>query len=97
MASDLRTVPVVGNVAFGGTATEPRVSAVLSNASGATLTDVQVVAMVRDRQGDVIAASQTIVPAIPAQGQATALFTWNGAFAGVPVSIGVMPIIPLSP
>jgi hypothetical protein len=59
------------------------------------LSNVRVIVMVRDAQGTVIAASQTIVPLIPAQGQATAIFTWNTAFSGVPASAQVGPVIPL--
>ncbi|MHB1163567.1 MAG: hypothetical protein ACYCZZ_03570 [Minisyncoccota bacterium] len=95
MTSDSRTKPVVSNITLSGSSSSPRVDAVLTNASVTALTDVPVVVIVHDTQGEVIAASRTILPTIPAQGQATATFTWNSAFAGVPAEIDVLPVIAL--
>jgi hypothetical protein len=50
--------------------------------------------LVKDEQGSIIAASQTIVPVIPALGQATAIFTWNNPFTATSSQIDVVPIIP---
>ncbi|MFZ1074834.1 MAG: hypothetical protein WAN50_00455 [Minisyncoccia bacterium] len=94
MTNDPRIVPSVSNITQTGTAAAPRIEAVLSNPSATLLNDVLTIVVVKDMQGNVIAASQTIVPLIPAQGQATATFTWNGAFSTTTASIQVTPIIP---
>lgn len=93
--SEPRVVPIVTDSAFSGTHNSPRIDATLSNQSTTPLRDVRVVVMVHDASGNVIAASQTIVPAIPAQGQATATFTWSAAFSGTPVSVEAVPVISL--
>lgn len=95
LISDPRIVPGVLNTIQSGSIDAPRVDATLVNTSVTTLTNVPVVALVRNINTDVIAASQTVVPSIPAQGQATATFTWNTAFSDEPASIEVVPIIPL--
>ncbi len=95
MTADSRIVPVVSNTTQGGTPDAPRIEAILANPSVTTLTNVQAIVLVRGAQGDIIAASKTVVATIPAQGQAIATFTWNRAFAQIPASIEVVPIIPL--
>ena len=90
-----RTVPVVTNTTLSGSSGAPRIDATLSNSSSTTLNDVVVIVFVHNDKGDVIAASQTVVPTIPPQGEATATFTWGGAFSGIPATIEVFPIIPL--
>lgn len=95
MSADPRVVPIVSNTTQSGTSDAPRIDAVLSNPSVTPLTNVQIVVLVHGTSGDVIAASKTIVPMIPAQGKATATFTWNSAFSQTPTSIEVVPIIPL--
>lgn len=90
-----RVVPLISNTRQGGTSDAPRVEAILSNPSVTALMNVPAIVLVRDDKGDVIAASSTIVPTIPAQGQATATFTWNSAFPSIPASIEVVPMIPL--
>jgi len=95
IAADPRIVPVVSNTTLGGSASAPRIDAVLGNATVTELSSVRVIVIVKDNKGDVVAASQTVVPTVPAQGQATATFTWNNAFSGVPAAIEVIPVIPL--
>ncbi|MBU6388818.1 hypothetical protein KGQ72_03015 [Patescibacteria group bacterium] len=95
MNADPRILPLVSAIKQSGTADAPRIEATLTNPSITELTDVQTIVLVRNEQGSVIAASATIVPVIPAQGEATATFTWNSAFADVPASIQVVPVIPL--
>ena len=95
LASDPRIVPAVGNTNVSGTASAPRIEAVLTNPGVTMLTDVLAIVLVRGTNGNVIAASQTIVPAIPAQGRGIATFTWNSAFSDTPASIEVVPIVPL--
>lgn len=95
LTTDSRVVPGVSNTTLGGSTSAPRITAILTNASAVVLTNVQVIVLVHDVQGDVIAASKTVLSKIPAQGQATATFTWNSAFSSTPTSIEVVPIIPL--
>ena len=95
VTGDPRIMPLVSNVKQIGTLDAPRIEATLANKSVIELTSVEAVVFVRDENGSVIAASSTVVPRIPAGGQATATFTWNSAFAGVPSSIEVAPLIPL--
>lgn len=95
MASDPRIVPTVVTTKPSGTAIMPRFESILVNSSVVTLANVSAIILVRNDKGDVIAASSTVVPTIPAQGQATATFTWNAAFPSDPASIQVVPIIPL--
>jgi len=95
MASAPRTLPGVVSTIQGGSTTTPRVDAVLANGTVTPLTNVRVVVLVRDAHGNVIAASGTVMPQIPAQGSATATFTWNTPFLGIPASIEIDPVIPL--
>ena len=95
LAADPRVVPLVSNTNQVGTANNPRIEAMLSNPSVTALTNVQAIVLVRDEGGTVIAASRTVVPLIPAQGQSMATFTWNVPFPGTPATIEVIPIIPL--
>lgn len=95
MTTDIRVIPAVSNATQGGTVDAPRVEATLVNGSASTLTNVPVVVLIRDVRKEVIATSQTVVPLIPAQGTATATFTWQGAFSAAPASIEVIPVIPL--
>ena len=95
MSLDSHIVPVVSNTRQGGTTSAPRIEATLKNPSVTVLSNVKVVVLVRNDKGDVIAASSTVVPSIPAQGQAIATFTWGEAFQSIPASIEVTPIIPL--
>lgn len=95
LARDPRIVPLVSNTKQGGTLDAPRVEATLSNSSVSPLRNVRVVIFIRDEQRDIIAASQTVVPSILGQGQATATFTWNSGFSSTPASLEVVPIISL--
>ena len=95
MVVGAHVVPVVTNVGQSGTVSTPRIQATLENPGATDFTNVLAIVLVRSAAGDVIAASQTIVPSIPAQGQATAVFTWNSAFVSVPALIEVIPVIPL--
>lgn len=95
MPSDSRNIPAVSNTVIGGSTTAPRIDAVLTNPSVTPLTNVRVIVLVHNATGDVIAASQTVIKVIPAQGSATATFTWNAEFSSVPTAVEVVPIIPL--
>ncbi|MFA5998384.1 MAG: hypothetical protein WC814_03340 [Candidatus Paceibacterota bacterium] len=93
--ANARTVPLVSNTTQSGSTDAPRIEAVLTNSTVTPLFNVRAVILVHDKNGDVIAASETVIPLIPAQGQATATFTWNSAFTDTPATIEVVPIIPL--
>ncbi len=95
LAADPRIIPNVSNTKQIGTASSPRIEVTLTNPSVTALANVKVIVLVHADTGDVIAASTTVVPSVPAQGRATATFTWNYAFSGVPASIEVVPIISL--
>ncbi len=95
MGQDSRVKPFVSNTTFRGTLAAPRIDATLTNPSATTLSDVSALVLVYDANHEVMAASQTIVPQVPPQGDATATFTWNEAFAHTPATIEVVPIIPL--
>ena len=95
LPGDPRLLPTVSTIALAGDAGAPRVTAVLTNADITPLSNVVVVAIVRDVSGNAIGASQTLLQTIPAQGRATATFTWNASFPGLPSSIQVLPVIPL--
>jgi hypothetical protein len=89
-------IPEVGSPSLSGSVNNPRIQATLSNPSTEVpLTDVHVVATVFDASGNVITASATVIPSIPASGQATALFTWNAPFARPPARVDVIPLAPL--
>lgn len=93
--TDPRIVPSVSNIKQGGLTQVPRIEATLANTSVLAMTNIRTIVLVRDARGEVMAVSGTIVQTIPAQGQATATFTWNTEFPGVPASIEVLPVIPL--
>lgn len=86
-------VPIVASADFTQGA-EPRVTAELQNSSPHALYNVRLVATAFDSQGNAIAASQTVVREIPAQGSATAVFTWSNPF-GDPLRVEVVPVLPL--
>ncbi|MCR4333572.1 MAG: hypothetical protein NUV60_00920 [Patescibacteria group bacterium] len=95
MTTTERSVPFVSNTTLIGTSSAPRIEATLVNATVNAFTNVHVIVFVHNEQKDVIAASETVLSTIPAQGQATATFTWNSAFSSTPAAIEVIPIIPL--
>lgn len=95
MTPNQRSVPLVSNTTQSGTLGGLRVQAILTNPTVTPFNNVQTIVIVHNKNGDVIAASQTVVPSIPAQGQAIATFTWNRAFPETPAAIEIVPIIPL--
>lgn len=95
LPTDPRVVPVVSNTTLTNASSTPRIDAVLTNASITSIDSMRVVVLVSDAGGNIIAASQTVVPTVPAQGQATATFTWNAPFPGTAATIKVIPIVPL--
>lgn len=88
-------LPTVTASAIGGDTSAPRITATLANGSASALNNVRAVAIVRGAEGRVIAAASTLVPSIPAFGEAEAVFVWTVPFAAVPLSIEVIPSLPL--
>lgn len=95
LASDPRIVPTVSDITLSGSTGAPRIAAALTNPDVAPMTNVKVIVLVRDASGNAIAASQTVVPSIAANGQASAVFSWAVPFSGIPVSTEVLPLVPL--
>ncbi len=95
MTANQQSVPLISNTRLIGPVMAPRIEATLANPTAVPFNNVRTIVMVRNRNGDIIAASQTVVPSIPTQGQATATFTWNKAFSETPTAVEVVPIIPL--
>lgn len=95
MTPNQRSVPLVSNTTQSSTLSGPRVQAVLINPTATPVNNVRTIVIVHNKNGNVIAASQTVVPTIPAQGRATATFTWSKAFSEPSAAIEVVPIIPL--
>ena len=95
MPQDTRTIPLVSNITQVPGESAPRIEATLTNPSVYPLSRVRIIVIVHGASGDVMTASQTIISAIPAQGQSAAVFTWNEPFASTPTSIEVIPVIPL--
>lgn len=93
---DSRLVPLVSNTVLSGATSTPRIEVALSNVHVTTLRNVPVIVLVHGEDSGIIAVSKTIVSVIPAQGSATAVFTWNSAFPSIPTSIEVVPVVPLS-
>ena len=75
--------------------TTPRVTASVANANFDSLFAIPLVATVFDEAGNAIAVSGTVLERIPPQSSAPAVFTWNVPFAGKPVRVDIVPLIPL--
>jgi hypothetical protein len=88
-------LPKASNVSVGGTPDAPRVSATVTNPTAYPEHGVPFIASVFDANGTVIAASQTVVPLIPPQGSAQAVFTWNEAFSAPYARVDIVPILAL--
>jgi hypothetical protein len=73
----------------------PRITAVIANDTAYPRLQVPVVATVFAADGSVLAASQTVIPYIPAQGNAQAVFTWNEPFAQPYARIELVPLLAL--
>lgn len=94
-ASDERIVPKISGTTLGGATDAPRVEAVIANPNAVPLTDLHIIVIARAAGGGIVGASRTIIPSLPARGNATAVFTWGNAFPGIPASFEVIPIVPL--
>ncbi|MDR3548069.1 MAG: FxLYD domain-containing protein [Candidatus Pacebacteria bacterium] len=85
-------VPIPSNIQTQETLT-PKITATLSNPTAQPLTNVTVIATVFDSSNNAIAASQTVVPVLPAQGSASVIFTWNQPFASTPAYVEILPAV----
>ncbi len=77
----------------------PHITATVTNPTATPLYNVKIIIVVLGASGssdNVIAASQTVVPLIPAQGTAPLIFTWNAPFSGAPVREEILPVLPLA-
>ncbi len=88
-------VPVVTNVETTNVEA-PRIRAVLQNPTAFPLYEIKPIATVFDGEGNAIAASQTFLPQLGGQADASVLFTWNAPFTGIPARVEVLPVIPLT-
>ena len=87
--------PKVGNISIEGTDTRPRITATLENQTAYVERSIPLIATVFDAQGQVIAASQTIVPTLPPQGSAQAVFTWSEPFGAPYARVDIVPVLAL--
>jgi hypothetical protein len=74
---------------------QPRITAAVANDTAYPKSQVPFTATVFAADGTVIAASQTIVPYIPPQGNAQAVFTWNEPFTQPYARIEIIPLLAL--
>jgi hypothetical protein len=84
-------VPLPSNIQI-QSGSSPRITATLSNPIAQTLYGLTVVATVFDSANNAIAASQTLVPQLPAQGTAPLIFTWNVPFSGNAARVEILPV-----
>lgn len=87
--------PKASNVSIQPVGAGERITAIITNQTAYVANDVPLVATVFGEDGSVIAASQTVIPALPAQGIAEAIFTWNEPFAATPARVEVVPLLSL--
>jgi hypothetical protein len=73
----------------------PRITAKISNPTAYPKSKVPFVATVFAADGSVLAASQTVVPLIPPQGSAQAVFTWNEPFSSPYTRVEIIPLASL--
>ncbi len=95
METDPRIIPEVRSYTLSNEFTSPRIETTLTNPSPRPLTNIKVVASVYDGAGNVLGASQTVLPNIPAQGSAPAVFTWNAPFNASVTRVEIQPVIAL--
>ncbi len=72
-----------------------RITAAIANQTAYPASQVPLVATVFGPDGAVLAASQTILPLLPAQGTAQAIFTWNEPFSAPAARTEIIPLVSL--
>jgi hypothetical protein len=70
----------------------PKITATLTNPTAYPIYNETVVATVFNAKNNAIAASQTVIPTLPAQGSAPIVFTWNKEFSSKPVRVEILPV-----
>jgi len=85
-------VPTTTGTNIENTDANPRITATLQNNIATPLTNVTVVATVFDASGNAIAASRTLVQALPGQGSAPLVFTWNEPFSAPAARVELVPL-----
>ena len=96
VAHDPRVLPHISSQPIqSGTTAAPRIDTVATNESTTAMTNVRAIVVVHSDTDEIVAASSTLVPSIPPQGQTTLTFTWNIPFPSIPALIEVIPMIPL--
>ncbi len=73
----------------------PRLTATVQNPLATPFYQLTVVATVFDASNNAIAASQTVIPTLPALGSADVTFTWPAPFLAPPVREEILPLVPL--
>jgi hypothetical protein len=94
-SGDNSNAPKASNILIGSTTTHPHIVATITNQTAYPESNVPLIATVFAEDGSVIAASQTVIPTLPAQGSAQAIFTWNEPFSAPYGRIDVVPLIAL--
>lgn len=89
------SMPKASNIVVGGTPDSPRITTTVTNPTAYPENGVPFIASVFAADGTIVAASQTVVPTIPAQGSAQAVFTWNEAFSEPYARVDIFPILAL--
>jgi hypothetical protein len=92
---DERTEPTVEDVVILEGA-EPRITAKLVNPLASPMRSITLIATIFDPSGNAMAASQTIVPVLPAQGSSPVIFTWPAAFSAPAARVEIRPVPTLS-
>lgn len=89
------SMPKASNIVVGGTPNAPTVTAIVTNPTAYPENNVPFIASVFAADGTIVAASQTVVPTIPPQGSAQAVFTWNEAFSEPYARVDIIPVLAL--
>jgi len=89
-------LPVVESISV-SEGERPRITATLVNPIARPFYDLTLVATVFDASGNVVAASQTLVPMLPAQGSVPLIFTWNAPLGAPSPRVEILPIVKTAP
>jgi hypothetical protein len=75
---------------------EPRITAKLVNSLAEPMRSITLIATLFDPSGNAMAASQTVVPTLPAQGSSQVVFTWRQPFPAPAARVEIRPVPTLS-
>jgi hypothetical protein len=90
-----RIEPSVEDVVI-GEGQEPRITAKLVNPLAEPMRAITLIATLFDPSGNAMAASQTVVPVLPAQGASPVVFTWRQPFPAPVARVEIRPVPGLS-